>query len=54
LYLLIPVGKLKERDHFEDFGVDESIVDDVDWIPVAHDRVQWQTLEDKVMSLRVP
>jgi hypothetical protein len=58
LYLPIIVGKLKDRDHLGNSGVDERItlsctLDVVDWIPVAHVKVRWRTLVDTVMSVRV-
>jgi hypothetical protein len=53
----------KERDHWEDPGVDRLTVlkwnldigwDGMDWIDVVHDRDQWRALVNTVMNLRVP
>jgi hypothetical protein len=54
---------LKGRDHSEDLGVDGKIIlewilgkrwENVDWIHVALDRVQWRAIVKKIMKLRVP
>jgi hypothetical protein len=51
---------LKGRDHMEDLGVDGRIILEwilgvgVDWIHLAQDRDQWQTLVNTVISLRFP
>ena len=57
-------GNLRERDHFEDPGVDgrKNIKMDLqevgcggtDWIDLAGDRDRWRALANAVMSLRVP
>jgi hypothetical protein len=57
-------GNLKERDHYEDTGLDgriilrrifrESDVGGMDWIGLAQDRDRWRTLVNAVMNLRVP
>ena len=52
------VRNLRERDHFEDSGVDGRInikeVGGMDWIELAQDRDRWRTLMNTVMNLRVP
>ena len=57
-------GNLRERNHFEDLGVDERIIlkwlfekwhgGDMDWIDLAQDRVRWQALVNAIINLRVP
>jgi hypothetical protein len=55
-------GRLKERNHLEDSGVDERIiliwiyrkwVRGMDWIDLAQDRNRWRALVNAVMNLRV-
>ena len=55
-------GKLRERDHLGDPGVDGRIIlrwifrkwDGVmDWINLARDRDRWRALVNAVMNLRV-
>ena len=58
------VGKLRERDHFGEPGVDGRIilrlifrkwdVRYMDWIELAQDRDRWRALMNAVMNLRVP
>jgi hypothetical protein len=54
------MGKSKERDHFEDKGVDGITIDlretgwgNVEWVQLAQDRDQWRALVNTVMNLRV-
>jgi len=56
-------GKLRERDHLGDPGVDGRIIlrwifrkwDGVmDWINLARDRDRWRALVNAVMNLRFP
>jgi hypothetical protein len=56
-------GNLRERDHFEDQGLDGMIIlrcilrkwdVGVNWIDMAQDRNRWWALVNAVMSLRVP
>jgi hypothetical protein len=54
-------GKLRERDHLEDPGVDNIKMDiqevgcgEMDWIDLAQDRDRWPTLVNAVMNIRVP
>jgi hypothetical protein len=52
-------GNLREREHFEDRGVDRRLVLDkwdggMDWIDLAHDRGRWRAPVNAVMNLRVP
>jgi len=57
-------GKLRERDYFEDPGVDGRIIirwifgklgmGGLDWIELAQDRDRWRALVNAVMNLRVP
>ena len=56
-------GNLRERDHLEDPGVNESIIirwifrnwdGGIDWIDLAQDRDRWRTLVNTVMNFRVP
>ena len=55
-------GKLPERDHLEDSGVDERIKlrwsfrksdEAMDWIDLAQDSDRWRTLVNAVMNLGV-
>jgi hypothetical protein len=53
------VGKLQERYHSEDRGVDRSKGSEwiywlgaLEWIKVAHDMDRWRALVKKVMNLR--
>jgi hypothetical protein len=55
-------GTLRERDHFEDAGVDGRLIlrwifrkweGGRDWIDLAQDRDSWQALVNAVMNLRV-
>jgi hypothetical protein len=57
------VGNLKERDHFENPGVDGWIIlrwifrkwgGGTDGIDLAQDRGRWQALVNAVMNIRVP
>jgi hypothetical protein len=54
---------LRERDHFEDPGVDGMIIlrwifrkwdGGMYWIDLAQDRDRWQAVVNAVMNLRVP
>jgi hypothetical protein len=54
---------VKGRNHLVDLGVDRRIISngsyrnkmqDMGWILLAQDRVQWRALVDMVMNLRVP
>jgi len=58
-------GNLKERDHFENPGVDGRIIlrwilrkwvggGCTDWIDMAQDRDRWRTHVNAVMNLRIP
>jgi len=57
-------GKLRERDHLGDPGLDGRIilrwifgkwdVGVMDWIYLAQDRDRWRALVNAVMNLRVP
>ena len=56
-------GSLRERDHFEDPGVDGRIIVrwtfrkwdiGMDWIELAQDRDRWRARVSAVMNLRVP
>jgi len=56
-------GKLRERDHVEDPGLDERIIlrwsfrkwdGAMDWIDLAQDRDRWRTLVNAVMNLGIP
>jgi hypothetical protein len=57
-------GNLRERDHFEDSGVDGRIilkwifrklnVGGMDWMGLAQDRDRWRALVNAVMNLRIP
>jgi len=56
------VGKLEERDHLEEPGVDVRIilswifrkwVGAMDWIDVAQERDRWRAVVNAVMNLRV-
>jgi hypothetical protein len=50
-----PLGRSKCR-WVDNIKMDLSEIgsDDVDWIDLAHDRVQWTALVNTVMSLQVP
>jgi hypothetical protein len=57
------VGKLRERDHLEDQGVEGRIIlrwifrrwdGGMDWIDLTQDRDRWQGIVNGVMYLRVP
>jgi hypothetical protein len=52
-------GDLRERDHFEDLGIDGRIilkwifktwVEGMDWIDMAQTRDRWRTLVNAVMN----
>ena len=55
---------MRERDYFEDPGVDGRIIirwifgklgmGGLDWIELAQDRDRWRALVNAVMNLRVP
>ena len=57
-------GVYRERDHFEDPGIDGRIilrwifrkwdVRGMDWIDLAQDGDRWRALVNAVMNLRVP
>ena len=56
-------GNPRERDHFEDPGVDGSIIlrwifnkwdGGRDWIDLAQDRDRWWALVNAVMNFQVP
>ena len=55
-------GNLRERDHFQDPGIDGKITElifrkwdgDMDWIDLAHDRDWWQAFVNMLMNLQVP
>ena len=57
-------GNLRESNHLEDPGIDESIIlrwifrnwdgGGMDWIDLAQDRDRWQALVNEVMNLLVP
>jgi hypothetical protein len=52
---------VKRRDYLRNLGVDGKIVlnilktlcEDVDWIELAEDEVQWRALES-LMNIRIP
>ena len=55
-------GKLKERNHLKDPGIEGGIIvrcilrkweGDVEWIDLAQDRDRWQALVNVVMNLKV-
>jgi hypothetical protein len=57
------VGKLRERDHLEDPGVDWRIIlklifrkwdGGMDWIELAQDRDRWRAIVNAIINLRVP
>jgi hypothetical protein len=54
---------LREKDHFEDLGVDGKIIlkgifkkldGGMDWIDLAQDRDRWRALVNAVMNFQVP
>jgi predicted ATPase len=54
---------MREINHLEDPGVDgriilkwisKSLMDDMDWIYLSHNRDRWMALVNAVMNLRVP
>jgi hypothetical protein len=56
-------GNLRERDHWEDSGVDGRIIlrwifrklhGGMDWIILAQDKRMWWATVNTVMNLRVP
>ena len=57
-------GNLRVRDHFEDLGVDCSIIlkkdlkefgwDGMNWIDLAQDTNRWRALVSTVRNFRVP
>jgi hypothetical protein len=56
-------GKMRERDHLEDPGVDGRIIlrwifrkwdMSIEWIELARDRDRWPALVSAVMDFRVP
>jgi len=56
-------GNVRERDHLEDPGVDETIIlrwiftkwdGGMDYIELAQDRDGWWVLVNAVMNLQVP
>ena len=58
------VGKLREKDHFEDPGLDGRLMltwvfrkwdgRGMDWIDLDQDRDRWRALVNEVMNFRVP
>ena len=58
------MGKLEEKNHLEDSGVDGRIilrwifrkwdVGGMDWIDLAQDRDRWRALVNAVINFRVP
>ena len=54
-------GNLRERDHFEDPGIDGRIISrwifkkwDGHWIGLDQEMDRWRALVNAVMNLRVP
>jgi len=57
-------GNLRERDYFEDTGVDGKIIyrwifkkwdgGSIDWLDLAEDRDRWRARVNAVINLRVP
>jgi hypothetical protein len=56
------VGNQKEREHFEDQGIDGKVGSEwilrrlgrsIEWIELAQDRGRWRALVNTVMNLRV-
>ena len=56
-------GNLRERDNFEDQGIDEGIIlrrifkkwdGGIYWIDLAQDMDRWQAVVNTVMNLHVP
>jgi len=57
-------GRLRERDHWRDTGIDGRIilrwifgkwdVGGMDWIELAQDRDRWRALGNVFMNLQVP
>jgi hypothetical protein len=47
-------GNLRERDHWEDPGVDGRIFRGMDWMELAQDRDRWRVLVIAVLNLQVP
>jgi hypothetical protein len=50
-----PLGRPRRRwEHDTEMDVEGIGYEDVDWIPLAQDRIQWRALVNTVMKLRVP
>jgi hypothetical protein len=48
---------LTGRDHMEDLGIDRRTIlkwEDVDWIHLAEDKVQWWAVGNMVINLQLP
>jgi hypothetical protein len=64
MHTIFWLENLKGRDHLEGLSVDRKIIlewmlgkwggEDVDWMYLAWNRDQWQTLVNTVMNLQVP
>jgi hypothetical protein len=57
-------GNLRERDHFEDPGIDGKKIlrwifrnwgcEEIDWMEQAQNTERWRALVSKVMNIRYP